>query len=211
MARAATPRSLARVDPLTHSLDGALSRAIQSRAVARAVALKGNLPAIARQMVGRIGTLRRSPRHGGRKGARARIFAIFMTLVAVLPAHVRPIVTFLYWTGWRRGEALSRQWHHVDTDIGIIRLEPGETKNRRGRDFPYSVIPELAAVIEQRRAYTDEVQRRTGQVVPWLFHREGRPIKTFTTAWRRRADVPASSASRMTSGARRCGTSCGQA
>jgi hypothetical protein len=39
-------------------------------------------------------------------------------------------------------------------------------------------------VIEQQRAYTDAVERRTGQIVPFVFHREGRRIKSFRSAWR---------------------------
>lgn len=40
-----------------------------------------------------------------------------------------------------------------------------------------------AVVIEGQRAYTDAVERRTGQVVPWIFHREGRRVKVFKHAW----------------------------
>lgn len=105
-------------------------------------------------------------------------------MLTELPEPVRAVVTFMYLTGWRRGEVLSRRWSHVDTTAGVIRLDPGETKNGRGRDFPYALLPELAAVIEGQRRYTDAVQRRTGQVVPWLFHREGHPVKSFRTAWR---------------------------
>jgi hypothetical protein len=83
---------------------------------------------------------------------------------------------------------LTRQWRHVDDAAGVIRLEPNETKNGKGRDFPYELLPELAAVIEARREYTDAVQRRTGQVVPWLFDREGRPVRSFRTAWRAACD-----------------------
>jgi integrase len=108
----------------------------------------------------------------------------FEALLVELPVPVRPVVRFLYATGWRRGEALSRQWRHVDTAAGIIRLEPGETKNGKGRTFPYAALPDLAGVLAQQRAYTEAVERRTGQVVPWVFHREGRPIKSFRTAWR---------------------------
>lgn len=61
---------------------------------------------------------------------------------------------------------------------------PGETKNGKGRDFPFAILPELAALIEQQRAYTDAVERRTGQIVPFVFHREGRQIKSFRSAWR---------------------------
>jgi integrase len=105
-------------------------------------------------------------------------------LLAELPEPVRPVVRFMYCTGWRKGEVLSRQWRHVDLRAGTIRLEPGQTKNGKGRTFPFTALPELDALIAQQRAYTDTVERRTGQIVPWVFHREGRPIKSFRTAWR---------------------------
>lgn len=105
-------------------------------------------------------------------------------ILAELPAPVRALVLFMYWTGWRRGEVLSRQWRHVDLKTGVIRLEPGETKNGKGRDFPYTLIPELEALIEQQQTYTDAVEKKKGEIVLWLFHREGRPIKGFRTAWR---------------------------
>jgi integrase len=105
-------------------------------------------------------------------------------LLAELPERVRPVVRFLFLTGWRTGEVLSRQWRHVDLHAGTIRLEPGETKNGDGRTFPFTALPELHAVLTQQRVYTDAVERRTGEIVRWVFHREGRPIKSFRTAWR---------------------------
>lgn len=87
-------------------------------------------------------------------------------ILAELPAPVRALVLFMYWTGWRRGEVLSRQWRHGDLKTGVIRLEPGETKNGKGRDFPYTVLPELEALIEQQRAYTDAVEKKKGEIVP---------------------------------------------
>lgn len=105
-------------------------------------------------------------------------------IITELPEQVWPIALFMYHTGWRRGEVLSREWRHVDLKAGVIRLEPGETKNKKGRDFPYTLVPELKAVIEQQRTYTDKVERRTGQIVPFLFHREGQQMKSFRSAWR---------------------------
>ncbi|MGH2406357.1 MAG: tyrosine-type recombinase/integrase, partial [bacterium] len=105
-------------------------------------------------------------------------------ILAELPELVRPLALFMYWTGWRRGEVLSREWRHVDWTEGTIQLDPGETKNGKGRDFPFTLLPELQELIEQQRAYTDAVERRTGQIVPFVFHREGRQIKSFRSAWR---------------------------
>lgn len=111
--------------------------------------------------------------------------AEFDALVPHLPEHARTAVKLMYWTGWRRNEVSSRQWRHVDLAAGVIRLEPGETKNGKGREFPYRLIPELAVAIEWQRTYTDEVQRRTGQVVPWLFHKEGRRLQGIRGPWKK--------------------------
>ncbi len=108
----------------------------------------------------------------------------FETLCQHLPEKVRAVVTFMYWTGWRRNEVLSREWRHVDFATGEIRLEPGETKNGKGRVLPFDAVPALRALLESQREYTDQVQRRTGQIVPWLFHREGKRVKSIRQAWR---------------------------
>ena len=100
-----------------------------------------------------------------------------------LPAP-RAVALFMYWAGWRRNETLTREWRHVDWDRGSICLEPGETKNGQGRDLPFAVLPELKALLDAQRAYTDAVERRTGQVVRWVFHRDGKRVKSIRQAWR---------------------------
>src|SRR2546427_10107826 len=111
-------------------------------------------------------------------------FAVEYCVASWVQLLVRPLALFMYWTGWRRGEVLSREWRHVDFKAGVIRLEPGETKNGKGRDFPYTIVPELEALIEQQRTSTDAVEKKKREIVPWLFHRNGDPVKTFRTAWR---------------------------
>jgi hypothetical protein len=61
-----------------------------------------------------------------------------------LPAYARPVVTFMYITGWRiRSEALPLQWRQVDFQAGTVRLEPGTTKNKEGRSFYLTPEPAL--------------------------------------------------------------------
>ena len=89
-----------------------------------------------------------------------------------------------YSTGWRvKSELLSHQRSHVDLVNGWLRLEPGESKNGEGRQFP--LTPELHDVLERQLARTREIEKATGQVIPWLFHRAGKPIKSFRRAWLR--------------------------
>jgi integrase len=96
----------------------------------------------------------------------------------------RAVATFMYWTGWRRNETLTREWRHVDFTRGTIILEPGETKSGKGRTFPFDVLPELAALLKRQREYTEAVERRTGQIIRWVFHREGRRVVSIRQAWR---------------------------
>jgi integrase len=110
--------------------------------------------------------------------------AEFEALAKLLPDAARVVATFMYWTGWRRNETLTREWRHVDFARGTIILEPLETKSGEGRTFPFDVLPELAALLKAQRAYTDAVERRNGQIVRWVFHREGRRVKSIRQAWR---------------------------
>ena len=59
---------------------------------------------------------------------------------------------------------------------------PGTTKNRAGRMFPFT--PELRSLLEAQRAHTAAVRARTERIIPHVFHREGRPIKSFRGVWR---------------------------
>ena len=77
---------------------------------------------------------------------------------------------------------LPLQWRQVDFQAGTVRLEPGTTKNKDGRTF--YLTPELRACLEAQRAATEALQRQTGRIIPWVFHRVGSPIKSFWKAWR---------------------------
>ena len=70
----------------------------------------------------------------------------------------------------------------VDLKAGWLRLEPGETKNGEGRLFPMS--PDLRAVSKRQEARTLTVERTTSTVVPWVFHRNGKPIRSLYDVWR---------------------------
>jgi integrase len=120
-----------------------------------------------------------------------------------LPTYAQPVALFGYVTGWRlRSEVLPLRWGQVDLTAGIVRLEPGTTKNREGRTFV--MPPVLRVCLEGRRALTDALQREHGCIIPWVFHRTvtsrrlkttrpGVPIKGFRRAWRtacRAAGVP---------------------
>jgi site-specific recombinase XerD len=106
----------------------------------------------------------------------------FEATLASLPADLKPVFEVAYITGWRiKSEILTRQRSHLDFASGWLRLEPGETKNRKGRMFP--LLPELRAVLERVAADTRTFEEKTGRVVPWLFNRQGERIRSFRRAW----------------------------
>ncbi|MBN2370555.1 MAG: hypothetical protein JXO72_08710, partial [Vicinamibacteria bacterium] len=47
----------------------------------------------------------------------------FENLRTKLPEWFQPVVTFMFWTGWRRFEVLSLEWRSVDMKTGVVRLE----------------------------------------------------------------------------------------
>lgn len=100
-----------------------------------------------------------------------------------LPADLRPIVTFAYLTGWRtKSEILPLQWRNVDWEARQVRLDAGTTKNREGRAFPFTT--ELEALLKAQKVVHDGLKAK-GQIVPWVFHREGEPVKDFRHVWHR--------------------------
>ena len=110
---------------------------------------------------------------------------VFHAVVAALPDDLKPLIEVAYISGWRlRSELLTRQWKHVDFKAGWLRLEPGETKNSEGRQFP--LIPSLRNVLEAQKVKADNLARETGQIIPWIFfRRNGEPIKDLYGAWDR--------------------------
>ncbi len=116
-----------------------------------------------------------------------------LDVIGFLPEPYQPVVRFTYLTGWRmHDEVLPLQWRQVDFDAGEIRLDVGTTKNREGRVF--AMNEDLRALLLAQKALTDVLQRTKSQTIPWVFHRDGGPIKSFYKAWHtacRKAGVPA--------------------
>jgi integrase len=99
-----------------------------------------------------------------------------------LPEELKPVIQTAYITGWRiASEILTRQKHHVNLEAGWLRLEPGESKNGEGRNFP--LTPDLLEVLARQIEKTRGVEQATGRIIPWLFHRDGNAIRDFRGAW----------------------------
>ncbi len=109
----------------------------------------------------------------------------FRAVLGELPPSLRSPIQFGYWTGWRiQDEVLALTWAQVDFATGVVRLEPNSTKTDQGRSFPFSALPELATLLKRQREHTSTVERRLGIIVPSVFHRNGRPIRSYVDAWR---------------------------
>jgi integrase len=104
-----------------------------------------------------------------------------------LPEAIRPVAGFAYITGWRLSEVIGLTWAQVDFTAATVRLEPGTTKNRQGRTFPFT--PELRALLEMQRSHTTALSTKTGRIIPHVFHRHGKPIKSFYGVWRNACDA----------------------
>jgi integrase len=98
------------------------------------------------------------------------------------PAHLQPVIAFAYVTGWRiPSEVLTLEWRQVDFDGREVRLDPGQTKNREGRVFPFT--PDLEALLRAQQAMTDALKPTKG-IIPFVFHRYGRRVTKFPKTWR---------------------------
>ena len=103
-----------------------------------------------------------------------------------LTPALRAVVRFAYLTGWRiPSEVLPLTWDRVDLDAGVVRLDVGTTKNSDGRTFPIDALPELLELLRAQRRDAARIQLKTGQPVPWVFHRAGRRILDFRDDWRK--------------------------
>ena len=114
--------------------------------------------------------------------------ADFEAVERELPEPLGMMMRFLYLTGWRAGEARGLTWAGVDFGGGVVRLEPGTTKNGEGREFPFSALPQLAELLKVQREHTAGLERASGRIIPWVFHRNGRPIGSYARAWRGACD-----------------------
>jgi len=90
---------------------------------------------------------------------------------------LRPVLTFAYYTGCRKGEILSLQWSQLDLLEQIVRLEAGTTKNDEARMIP--LAPDLCEVLKMQKSIRD--QKYPG--CPWVFFRNGEQILDFRGGW----------------------------
>ena len=100
----------------------------------------------------------------------------FLKLLSNLPEYLRPLVEFLYLSGWRKGEAVKLEWRDVDLNGKTVRLRIENSKNKEARILP--LTGRLLGIIEERKS-----ERRLN--CTHVFHLKGRPIKEFRKTWRK--------------------------
>jgi integrase len=110
----------------------------------------------------------------------------FVAFRKALPEYFKPIVTFAYYTGWRKQEILSLKWNQVDLAGRTVRLEVGTTKNDKGRLIVLD--GELLETIQgqsERRKVAEIPGQSPTLLCPYVFHRDGKPIRDFRKAWKK--------------------------
>jgi integrase len=112
----------------------------------------------------------------------------YSALLAALPGELKPLFVTAYETGIRKGELLTIRWEQVDFESGSIGLETGETKNGESRTVP--IVPgDMEDLLRGAKQERDATYPNS----PWVFNREGKPIKDFRATWAKacaRAGVP---------------------
>jgi len=89
--------------------------------------------------------------------------AEFLALRDALPSYLKGFVTFAYKTGWRLTEITDLVWNQIDRDNGIVRLDPGETKNDEARTV--YLDDELQEVFNHQW----ELRKRSQKLTPCVF------------------------------------------
>jgi hypothetical protein len=114
-------------------------------------------------------------------------------VLAHLPRWFAAAIEFAWRTGWRIGEVRSLTWAQVDFAAGVVRLEPGTTKNREGRTFPFRAYPALDALLTKQHERTLRWQQEHGEILNCVFWRDGMPLGDHRDIWRsacRKAGLP---------------------
>ena len=108
----------------------------------------------------------------------------FLKFRAALPDYLKPVVTFAYFTGWRRGKILWLRWNQVDLTARCVRIEGDSTKNKKARTI--ALDGELFEAVQGqwgKRVVAEIPGRSPTLLYPYVFHRNGKPIGDFRDAW----------------------------
>jgi len=103
----------------------------------------------------------------------------FLKFRDALPFYLKGFVTFAYKLGWRVSEITGLTWNQIDRVHGIVRLEPGETKNDEGRTVYLDT--ELKEIINTQWELRKQSQKVLHYVFPNL--KGADHIKDFRFSW----------------------------
>lgn len=113
-----------------------------------------------------------------------------LAIQEALSQDLRPLVRFLYTFGWRCEEAEGLQWTQVSLAEGTVRHDPTQNKTE---DSALLYLTEgllddfralwQAAVERVRQEEPGCSLRRVAEVEPYVFTRNGKPIRDFRGAW----------------------------
>ena len=95
----------------------------------------------------------------------------YKVLRAVLSDHLKIPFMIGHFTGMRMGEITTLRWEQVDLVRGYIRLEPGTTKNNKGRTIP--LVTELVEALWQWKQRT----LHGYPSFPWVCHFRGKRLQ----------------------------------
>lgn len=94
----------------------------------------------------------------------------YTNLQAALPAHIKALTQFLYYTGMRIQEPIGLRWQEVDVERGELRISGRRTKNKQQKVL-YLGGPALEVIRSQHES-------RNGEFV---FHLDGQPLNYTMT------------------------------
>ncbi|MGH9395676.1 MAG: tyrosine-type recombinase/integrase [Terriglobia bacterium] len=104
--------------------------------------------------------------------------AQYLILRGELPEYLKPIFVVAYHLGNRLGELRYLRWNQVDFQRNQIRLNPGETKNKKGRGLP--IYGEMREWLAMQKAIRDLKHPKCS----YVFNNEGKLIVDFRKAWK---------------------------
>jgi integrase len=107
----------------------------------------------------------------------------FRAVIRRCNAIAAAILEMAYITGWRIRSVIRLEWRQVDFDGGFVWLNSRDTKNRKPVRWPLRAG--LRELLQARKDATEIVERRKSCIIPFVFHRNGRPVKSIRTAWER--------------------------
>lgn len=108
----------------------------------------------------------------------------YLAMLEALPDYLRPVLSFGYLTGWRKSEIINLKWKQIDKEAQTVRLDPGRTKNEKGRVI--ALEGDLWETIRDqwgKRKVAEIPGQSPTLLCPYIFHRDGKPIKNFRSAW----------------------------